>query len=311
MKRVIVLTVVLFVLSLGGLAAVTLWMCRAQDQVEFTNIVSRGEDAAARGLYVTEHDNLSGRVHWATQHDLGNGSRETKTTFSGKGTTYEGMTVGDFAAYSIYAQLPEAPQMEEYLRAHMDSGGYTATLRPADYAEYYDLCLGSTGSWPMITRWDKQEEDYDDFPAMRIPVGAEDRIKLNVYSYGSGMRYSLSEIVSVNCSFIPWGVTVEAGSVVTVHSGRNSAACAASSARLFRATSPTTWKRSGSAASAARALLPIEPVAPSMTTPFRIYRDSARMVTGPSFRIETSISAPNLPVATRTPYPRQSSTNFS
>ena len=44
---------------------------------------------------------------------------------------------------------------------------------------------------------------------------------------------------------------------------------------------------------------------------FPHYRDSARMVTGPSFRIETSISAPNLPVATRTPYPRQSSTNFS
>lgn len=216
MKRVIVLTVVLFVLSLGGLAAVTLWMCRAQDQVEFTNIVSRGEDAAARGLYVTEHDNLSGRVHWATQHDLGNGSRETEATFSGKGTTYEGMTVGDFAAYSIYTQLPEAPQMEEYLRAHMDSGGDTATLRPADYAEYYDLCLSSAGSWPMITRWDKQEEDYDDFPAMHIPVGAEDRIKLNVYSYGSGMRYSLSEIDSANSSFISWGVTVEAGSVVTV-----------------------------------------------------------------------------------------------
>jgi len=46
MKRVIVLTVVLFVLSLGGLAAVTLWMCRAQDQVEFTNIVSRGGPGA-------------------------------------------------------------------------------------------------------------------------------------------------------------------------------------------------------------------------------------------------------------------------
>lgn len=216
MKRVIVLTVVLFVLSLGGLAAVTLWMCRVQDQVEFTNIVSRGEDAAAQGLHVTEHDDLNGRVRWATQHDLGAGSRETKARFSGKGTTYEGMAESDSAEYFIRALLPEASQMEEYLRAHMDAGGDTATLRPADYAEYYDLCLSAIDPDTMVTYQDKQEGGYDDFPALRIPVGKEDLAKLYVHSYGSGLRYFVSEFESVNGSFTPWGVTVEAGTVVTV-----------------------------------------------------------------------------------------------
>ena len=41
------------------------------------------------------------------------------------------------------------------------------------------------------------------------------------------------------------------------------------------------------------------------------YRDSTMIVTGPSFTRESFMSAPNRPVATRTPYPRHSSTNVS
>ena len=42
MKRSIAMTLVLFLLSLGSFTAVTAWMCRTQEQVEFTNIVARG-----------------------------------------------------------------------------------------------------------------------------------------------------------------------------------------------------------------------------------------------------------------------------
>ena len=45
MKRAIAMTLVLFLLSLGGFTAVTAWMCRTQEQVEFTNIVAWGKNS--------------------------------------------------------------------------------------------------------------------------------------------------------------------------------------------------------------------------------------------------------------------------
>ena len=79
MKRAIAMTLVLFLLSLGGFTAVTAWMCRTQEQVEFTNIVARGDESVARGLHMTEYDLLHSRVLWTTEHDLGTESRVTKT----------------------------------------------------------------------------------------------------------------------------------------------------------------------------------------------------------------------------------------
>ena len=54
MKRIVIMTVILFVLSLGGLAMMTLLLCRAQDKVEFTCVAQRGDAAVAEGLHLTE-----------------------------------------------------------------------------------------------------------------------------------------------------------------------------------------------------------------------------------------------------------------
>ena len=54
MKRIVIMTVILFVLSLGGLAMMTLLLCRAQDKVEFTCVAQRGDPAVAEGLHLTE-----------------------------------------------------------------------------------------------------------------------------------------------------------------------------------------------------------------------------------------------------------------
>ena len=93
MKRAIAMTLVLFLLSLGGFTAVTAWMCRTQEQVEFTNIVARGEESVARGLHMTEYDLLHSRVLWTTEHDLDTESRVTKTT-CGQKTDYQYNSIG-------------------------------------------------------------------------------------------------------------------------------------------------------------------------------------------------------------------------
>ena len=156
MKRAIAMTLVLFLLSLGGFTAVTAWMCRTQEQVEFTNIVARGEESVARGLHMTEYDLLHNRVLWTTEHDLGTESRVTKTT-CGQKTDYQYNSIGASAPYTIRRLLPETPELMAYLRQHIQSSADEVTINLADFAQSYDLCLSYGGSGAMLTAQDVKE----------------------------------------------------------------------------------------------------------------------------------------------------------
>ena len=164
MKRAIAMTLVLFLLSLGGFTAVTAWMCRTQEQVEFTNIVARGDESVARGLHMTEYDLLHNRVLWTTEHDLGTESRVTKTT-CGQKTDYQYNSIGASAPYTICRLLPETPELMAYLRQHIQNPADEVTINLADFAQSYDLCLSYGGSGTMLTAQDvKENGDYRDFP---------------------------------------------------------------------------------------------------------------------------------------------------
>ena len=169
MKRIVIMTVILFVLSLGGLAMMTLFLCRAQDKVEFTCVAQRGDPAVAEGLHLTEKDLLSSRVVWTTEHDLGARTQETKSRFSAKGLSYTGAQWDN--EYGIYVMKPD----KDYLQSLAQTDEQSVLVRPAEKMAYYDLAVV-----PGSSRNDEQvKERYDgmfsmDFPLLRIPVGQED-----------------------------------------------------------------------------------------------------------------------------------------
>ena len=202
MKRAIAMTLVLFLLSLGGFTAVTAWMCRTQEQVEFTNIVARGEESVARGL-------------WTTEHDLGTESRVTKTT-CGQKTDYQYNSIGASAPYTIRRLLPETPELMAYLRQHIQNPADEVTINLADFAQSYDLCLSYGGSGTMLTAQDvKENGDYRDFPVLQIPVDPGDSVTISACSTGDGLRYYVSGEYRTERSFVSQAVAVTGGTVVT------------------------------------------------------------------------------------------------
>lgn len=215
MKRAIAMTLVLFLLSLGGFTAVTAWMCRAQEQVEFTNIVARGEESVARGLHMTEYDLLHNRVLWTTEHDLGTESRVTKTT-CGQKTDYQYNSIGASAPYTIRRLLPETPELMAYLRQHIQNPEDKVTINLADFAQSYDLCLSYGGSGTMLTAQDvKENGDYRDFPVLQIPVDPGDSVTISACSTSDGLRYYVSGEYRTERSFVSQAVAVTGGTVVT------------------------------------------------------------------------------------------------
>ena len=215
MKRAIAMTLVLFLLSLGGFTAVTAWMCRAQEQVEFTNIVARGDESVARGLHMTEYDLLHNRVLWTTEHDLGTESRVTKTT-CGQKTDYQYNSIGASAPYTIRRLLPETPELMAYLRQHIQNPEDKVTINLADFAQSYDLCLSYGGSGTMLTAQDvKENGDYRDFPVLQIPVDPSDSVTISACSTGDGLRYYVSGEYRTERSFVSQAVAVTGGTVVT------------------------------------------------------------------------------------------------
>ena len=215
MKRAIAMTLVLFLLSLGGFTAVTAWMCRTQEQVEFTNIVARGDESVARGLHMTEYDLLHSRVLWTTEHDLGTESRVTKTT-CGQKTDYQYNSIGASAPYTIRRLLPETPELMAYLRQHIQSSADEVTINLADFAQSYDLCLSYGGSGTMLTAQDvKENGDYRDFPVLQIPVDPGDSVTISACSTGDGLRYYVSGEYRTERSFESRAVAVTGGTVVT------------------------------------------------------------------------------------------------
>ena len=215
MKRAIAMTLVLFLLSLGGFTAVTAWMCRTQEQVEFTNIVARGDESVARGLHMTEYDLLHSRVLWTTEHDLGTESRVTKTT-CGQKTDYQYNSIGASAPYTIRRLLPETPELMAYLRQHIQSSADEVTINLADFAQSYDLCLSYGGSGTMLTAQDvKENGDYRDFPVLQIPVDPGDSVTISACSTSEGLRYYVSGEYRTERSFESRAVAVTGGTVVT------------------------------------------------------------------------------------------------
>lgn len=215
MKRAIAMTLVLFLLSLGGFTAVTAWMCRTQEQVEFTNIVARGEESVARGLHMTEYDLLHNRVLWTTEHDLGTESRVTKTT-CGQKTDYQYNSIGASAPYTIRRLLPETPELMAYLRQHIQNPEDKVTINLADFAQSYDLCLSYGGSGTMLTDQDvKENGDYRDFPVLQIPVDPGDSVTISACSTSDGLRYYVSGEYRTERSFVSQAVAVTGGTVVT------------------------------------------------------------------------------------------------
>lgn len=215
MKRAIAMTLVLFLLSLGGFTAVTAWMCRAQEQVEFTNIVARGDESVARGLHMTEYDLLHNRVLWTTEHDLGTESRVTKTT-CGQKTDYQYNSIGASAPYTIRRLLPETPELMAYLRQHIQNPEDKVTINLADFAQSYDLCLSYGGSGTMLTAQDvKENGDYRDFPVLQIPVDPSDSVTISACSTSEGLRYYVSGEYRTERGFSSMAVAVTGGMVVT------------------------------------------------------------------------------------------------
>lgn len=215
MKRAIAMTLVLFLLSLGGFTAVTAWMCRTQEQVEFTNIVARGEESVARGLHMTEYDLLHSRVLWTTEHDLGTESRVTKTT-CGQKTDYQYNSIGASAPYTICRLLPETPELMAYLRQHIQNPADEVTINLADFAQSYDLCLSYGGSGTMLTAQDvKENGDYRDFPVLQIPVDPGDSVTISACSTSEGLRYYVSGEYRTERGFSSMAVAVTSGMVVT------------------------------------------------------------------------------------------------
>lgn len=224
MKRAIALTLVLFLLSLGGFAAVTAWMCRTQEQVEFINLVSLGDASEARGLHMTERNLLGGRVLWTTEHDLGTESRETKAKFAWQDTPYQvGGPDVESVAYSLSRMLPDTPELQAYLRQNRMNENDEVTVHPADFAESYTLCLtNSWGGGSMLTEWEAASVSvFREFPYLRIPVGADDEVTVHFYQTDEPLHYSVSGIYEMEGDFTSMAVTVPGGTVVTACFGND------------------------------------------------------------------------------------------
>ena len=214
MKRIVIMTVILFVLSLGGLAMMTLLLCRAQDKVEFTCVAQRGDPAVAEGLHLTEKDLLSSRVVWTTEHDLGARTQETKSRFSAKGLSYTG-AVWDHE-YGIYVMKPD----KDYLQSLAQPDEESVLFRPAEKMAYYDLAVV-----PGRSRYDEQvKERYDgllsiDFPMLRIPVGQEDWMSMGVMRYSDGVDFTNVYASYLENGFHSWSAPAKEGTVMTVGFG--------------------------------------------------------------------------------------------
>lgn len=214
MKRFVILTVVLFVLSLGGLAMMTLIMCRAQDRVEFSYVAQRGDAAAAEGLHLTEKDLLDSRVIWTTEHDLGGQTRETRSNFAGTKQAYMGDVWS--SEYGIYVMAPD----NEYLKnlPQSDEDG-SLEFHPAEAMEYYDLAVtqGNCRDYVEV----KQRTDgmlTMDFPLLRIPVGQDDWMSMSVWRSYDEVDYNVHAAYLEN-GFNSWSAPAEDGRVMTVGFG--------------------------------------------------------------------------------------------
>lgn len=214
MKRIVIMTVILFVLSLGGLAMMTLLLCRAQDKVEFTCVAQRGDPAVAEGLHLTEKDLLSSRVVWTTEHDLGARTQETKSRFSAKGLSYTGAVWDN--EYGIYVMKPD----KDYLQSLAQPDEQSVLFRPAEKMAYYDLAVV-----PGSSRNDEQvKERYDDllsidFPMLRIPVGQEDWMSMGVMRYSDGVDFTNVYASYLENGFHSWSAPAKEGTVMTVGFG--------------------------------------------------------------------------------------------
>ena len=214
MKRIVIMTVILFVLSLGGLAMMTLLLCRAQDKVEFTCVAQRGDPTVAEGLHLTEKDLLSSRVVWTTEHDLGARTQETKSRFSAKGLSYTGAQWDN--EYGIYVMKPD----KDYLQSLAQPDEQSVLFRPAEKMAYYDLAVV-----PGSSRNDEQvKERYDDllsidFPMLRIPVGREDWMSMGVMRYSDGVDFTNVYASYLENGFHSWSAPAKEGTVMTVGFG--------------------------------------------------------------------------------------------
>ena len=214
MKRIVIMTVILFVLSLGGLAMMTLLLCRAQDKVEFTCVAQRGDPAVAEGLHLTEKDLLSSRVVWTTEHDLGARTQETESRFSARGLSYTGVEWDN--EYGIYVMKPD----KDYLQSLTQPDEQSVLFRPAERMTYYDLAVV-----PGSGRYDEQvKERYDgmfsmDFPLLRIPVGQEDWMSMGVLRYSDGVDFTNVYASYLENGFHSWSAPAKEGTVMTVGFG--------------------------------------------------------------------------------------------
>ena len=214
MKRIVIMTVILFVLSLGGLAMMTLLLCRAQDKVEFTCVAQRGDPAVAEGLHLTEKDLLSSRVVWTTEHDLGARTQETKSRFSARGLSYTGVVWDN--EYGIYVMKPD----KDYLQSLAQPDEQSVLFRPAEKMAYYDLAVV-----PGSSRNDEQvKERYDDllsidFPMLRVPVGQEDWMSMGVMRYSDGVDFTNVYASYLENGFHSWSAPAKEGTVMTVGFG--------------------------------------------------------------------------------------------
>lgn len=67
MKKSFVLFLVLVCLAVGGLAGMAVWVSRDNDSVEVTQTTLMGDPAAAQGLTITAHNQLSNHLFWDTR----------------------------------------------------------------------------------------------------------------------------------------------------------------------------------------------------------------------------------------------------
>ncbi len=215
MKRFVILTVVLFVLSLGGLAMMTLFMCWAQDRVEFSYVAQRGDAAVAEGLHLTEQDLLSSRVLWTTEHDLSAETRDTESRFSGKSLPY--ISSGETWEYGIYVESPDTPRLREQARK---AEGGEIVFYPAKEMDYYDLCVaqGFSGDVIRMSGLDVENKAIAPFPMLRIPVGEKDWMAMTVWDNAAGIDCSVYAM-SMENRFRAWSAPVKNGAVMTVGFG--------------------------------------------------------------------------------------------
>ncbi len=214
MKRAVILTVVLFVLSLGGLATMTMVLCRAQDRVEFTCVAQRGDAAVAEGLYLTEKNLLDSRVIWTTEHDLGAQALETRSTFAGTKQAYVGYMWS--SEYGIYVMAPDEDTVKKQIQSDEDD---SLIFHPAETMEYYDLGVTQGNCRDYVEIKDRGNGMFSmDFPLLRIPVGQGDWMSMSVWRSYDEVEYNVYASYLEN-GFHSWSAPAEDGRVMTVGFG--------------------------------------------------------------------------------------------